>query len=63
MRFVIPCGNAGLLHQTAHGTAVVGAVAKKRRDQCGVARNKTTAQARDIAALREAGKGHQLLEI
>ena len=63
MRFVVPSSDAGLLHQSTHGTAVVGAKAQKRCDQIRVTSNKTTAQARHIAALGQTGEAQKLFEI
>ena len=43
MGFVIPGGNAGGLHDGAHGAAVVGAVEQKAFDPCGIACHKAAA--------------------
>ena len=63
MGFVVPRGNAGRLHHAAHGRAMIGAVQQKLLDDAGVARHKTAAHARHIAALRQAGESHQFFKV
>ena len=63
MGFVVPGGNAGGLHDRAHGAAVVSAVEQELFDEVGVARYKAAAQARHIAALTETGQSDQALKV
>ena len=63
MGFITPGTDAGGLGGRRHGTAVVGAVAQKRRNQICIPGNKTGTQAGRVGALREAVKYQAATEV